>query len=398
MATPEHILVLTYWGLDDPLIQAYTLPYLRIIRKLLPKGSSIHLVTLERTGRRPGRLLEEDIYQYSFPLHPFGLRAMMATVGILSQLKKIVRDKKITTIHTWCTPAGGLGWRLSRKTGLPLILDSYEPHAEPMVENGTWKPGSLAFRILFFLEKKQTLHAKWLIGVTGTMKEYAREKYGYTGNNFLVKPACIDLEKFSPVLRKDPALLKTLGLEGKIVCVYAGKFGGIYLRDEAFTFFRKGFDHWGDNFRVLLLTSTSQQEIDGLCRNAGVDPACVVRKFVPHSEVPLYLGLGDFAFSAIKPVPGKRYCTPIKNGEFWAMGLPVVIPNGISDDSKLIHEMKAGVVLYSLSDQALAEAVNKMGNMLQADKAGMEEKARSLAVKHRNFKIAEDIYRKIYQE
>lgn len=390
--------MLTYWGLEDALVQAYTLPYLRIIRKLLPKGSSIHLVTLERSGRRPGRLLEEDIYHYSFPLHPFGLRAMMATIGTLSRLKKIVRDKKITTIHTWCTPAGGLGWRLSRKTGLPLVLDSFEPHAEAMVETGAWKFDSLAYKILFYLEKKQVHHAKWRIGVVEAMKTYAKEKYGYSGGNFLVKPACIDLERFTPAARKNPGLMKALGLEGKIVCVYAGKFGGLYLREEAFTFFRKGFDHWDDHFRVLLLTSTPQEEIDALCRDAGIDPARVIRKFVPHGEMPAYLGLGDFAFSAFRPVPSRRCCTPIKDGEYWAMGLPVVIPNGISDDSKLIHETKAGVVLYSLSDQALAEAVNKMDNMLQADKAGIEEKARSLAVKHRNFKIAEDIYRKIYQE
>ena len=40
----------------------------------------------------------------------------------------------------------------------------------------------------------------------------------------------------------------------------------------------------------------------------------------------------------VKPVPTKRYCTPVKDGEYWALGLPVIITEGISDDSGIIRE------------------------------------------------------------
>lgn len=52
-------------------------------------------------------------------------------------------------------PAGALGYVLSKFTGSKLIIDSYEPHAESMVENGTWKKSSLKFKILFWLEKNR---------------------------------------------------------------------------------------------------------------------------------------------------------------------------------------------------------------------------------------------------
>ena len=122
---------------------------------------------------------------------------------------------------------------LSKFTGAELVIDSYEPHAESMVENGTWKKDGLAYKILFSLEKKQTQRAKALIGTTAGMKQYALEKYGVEVKNFFVKPACVDLEKFSPS-EKDSKLLKEFGFENKIVCVYAGKLGGIYFKRRSF--------------------------------------------------------------------------------------------------------------------------------------------------------------------
>ena len=40
------------------------------------------------------------------------------------------------------------------QSGIPLVLDSYEPHAEAMVETNAWKKRGIAFRTLFYLEKK----------------------------------------------------------------------------------------------------------------------------------------------------------------------------------------------------------------------------------------------------
>ena len=50
MRDPEHVLVITYWSYADALVQTYTLPYLRIMLGVMPEGSSIHIVTLEKDG------------------------------------------------------------------------------------------------------------------------------------------------------------------------------------------------------------------------------------------------------------------------------------------------------------------------------------------------------------
>jgi len=397
-----NILVITYWSLPDALVQTYTLPYLKIIQKQLRPGSSITLFTLEKDPRLirdrsawADALEVEGIRWVPQRYYAFGLSTLLQLPLTLVSLWSLVRKEKISSIHCWATPAGAIGYLLSQVLRTSLIIDSYEPHAEAMVENGTWRRNGIAFRLLFWLEKLQTRRARFLIAANAGMHQYAIDKYGVKLENLLVKPACVDLKQFDPSTRDD-ALRLELGLNGKRVAVYAGKLGGIYLENEVFAFFKAAFDRWGDGFRVLLLTSHSQSEIDTLCANTGVERSNIITRFVPHAQVARYLSLADFALTPVKPVPTKRYCTPIKDGEYWAMGLPVVITAGISDDSEIILRERIGAVLDSLDEEAYAEALITLESLFAEPKDQLQKRIRDVAIKHRNFSIAEDVYRRVY--
>jgi glycosyltransferase involved in cell wall biosynthesis len=403
---PKNILVITYWSYRDALVQTYTVPYLKLIRKYLPAGSRMFLVTLEQSHLRmtdeelsatTRALGEENTQLVPFSYSKFGLAAILKWLSFLWRLLRLCRRERITHIHAWCTPGGAIGYILSKLTGLPLIIDSYEPHAEAMVENGAWPKGGLAFKILFFLEKLQSKHAAYIIATTNGMKAYAAEKYGATIRRFYVKPACVDLGLFSATDRKNPALLKQYELADKLVCVYAGKIGGIYLDKEIFDFFAVASRYWGERFRVLMLTDASKERVKELAASSGLDPSIIVTKFVAHSEVPRHMGLGDFAINPVKPVPTKRFCTSIKDGEYWAMGLPVVIPPRISDDSELVEEHRIGSVIKEFNPEAYLDSVKEIDAMLKAYScADLYDKVRRVAVEYRNFSIADDIYRDIY--
>ena len=56
MSAAKNILILTQWSFKDPLIQAYTLPHVKIIAKQIPEGSKIYLVTFEQQGLK----MQED--------------------------------------------------------------------------------------------------------------------------------------------------------------------------------------------------------------------------------------------------------------------------------------------------------------------------------------------------
>ena len=63
MRLRKNILVLTQWSYKDPLIQAYTLPYVDIIAAIIPPGSRIYLVTFEQAcNATPDGCTPGDLY------------------------------------------------------------------------------------------------------------------------------------------------------------------------------------------------------------------------------------------------------------------------------------------------------------------------------------------------
>lgn len=402
MMNNDRILVITTWSYPDALIQSHTLPYLKIIHEL-NSGADIFLVTQEKDkAYLQGSLkkkINESLREYAIQFIPqkyyrFGPVKLLTSVFQFFGLLWLIFSKKITHIHCFCTPAGGVGYLLSIVSGRRLILDSYEPHAEAMVENGTWTRKGLAFKILWWLEKKQTQRASQFIAIASGMDLYAQEKYGVHIKNIYTKPCCVDLQKFQFKEEGHREIREKLGWQNKIVCIYAGKFGGIYLEKEVFDFFNVASQYWGDQFRVLLLTPLSKEEVLHYCKRSNVPNSIFYMNKVAFTQMPLYLSAADFGFTPVKPVSSKRYCSPIKDGEYWAIGLPVVITNNISDDSDIIRENDIGAVLETLDADAYVKAVKKIDALLKED--SLRRRIRAVADKYRNYNIAYKIYNHIY--
>lgn len=399
-----NILILTYWGYKEGLIQTYTLPYVRMIRKTIPTGNKIFFFTLEKDTMKvedpqatSQDLLTEGINWLPHQYVPFGGKGMLKWALIIPKLWWLILTKKITHIHCFCTPPGMIGYLLSIFTRRKLVIDSYEPHAESMIENGEWQKEGKAYKLLSKYEKKQSQRAEHFISATEGMRDYARKTYQVDPKSFFVKPACVDLDLFSWNNIKKPALVKELDLNDKVVAVYAGKFGGIYLDHEVFDFLKVAYDFWGEKFRVIILTNHTQEELDAYCEKACVPKNIIIRKFVMHHEVPDYMGLADFALTPVKPIPTKRYCTPIKDGEYWALGLPVVITRDISDDSDIIEKHNAGAVIHSFDTKAYQEAVVKINTLITSkSRKELFDEIRQIAIKYRSMSVAEKIYQEVY--
>lgn len=398
MKPKQNILVVTYWDFNDALIQSYTLPYVKLISQNLTKESKVYLFTLNKSKNISiPDLSEWNIEVIHRNYYPFGLKGAFMWLKTIFFLTRIIVQKKISTIHTWCTPAGGLGYILSIITRKKLILDSFEPHALPMIEGNTWNKNGIAFKVLFKLEKLQLKRASEVICTVEGMIHHSQETYGIKKSRYFTKPACIDFQHFNTECRKNNALIKELQLDDKITCVYAGKFGGLYLEQETFDFFNIAYKFWGEHFRILLLTNHTDEEIQLYMDKAKIPSHVLIKKFIKHAEIPTYIGLADFGICPMKPLPSRRFGTPIKNGEYWAMGLPVVITKNISDDSSIIASNNIGYVLNELNDENYQNAVEKINELLTSnDSSGLFDKIRAIGKKHRSFEIAKTVYEEVY--
>ncbi len=399
-------MVITYWDFNEAHIQANVLPNLKILSNV-SKASAIYLFCLNKKpiSKEEEKGIQKSLDPYRirllwFHYSHFGVKTILKYSWLIPFLCYTVFSKKINQVYAWCTTAGTIGYLVSLFTGRSLILESHEPHAEAMVENGYWKKNNYGYRVLSFFEKKQAQRAKLIIAANKGMREYVKKRYQYSipERFFFAKPACVDLEQFKPEISIRNSIREELRYNtDDVVCLYAGKFGGIYLGREIFDFFKIAYNYWGDKFRILLLTSQDKHYVKTKCIEADLPFDIFHVLFVPHPDVPRYMQAGDFAICPVKPVPTKRYCTPVKDGEYWAIGLPVVITDNISDDSEIIRENEIGAVLKDLSVVSYTEAVNKVNDLLKQDKQELRNKIRSIAIQYRNYSIAEKIYRQLYQ-
>jgi glycosyltransferase involved in cell wall biosynthesis len=357
----------------------------------------VHQGDKEKTIKEIESLRNKGIIILRKSYFKFGIIAVLNWICILILLSKIILKNRIYCIHSLCTPPGVFAYLLAKCWKRKLVLDSYEPHAEAMVENGSWKKDSKAFNILFNYERKMTERADYIIGATKGMKNYAKEKYNVEIKNFFVKPACVDLERFSINKPKEEKLLKELNLEGYKIMLYAGKFGGIYFDQEIFDYIRVASEYFGkDKFRVLILSNISKEDLEEYCRKANLDSSLIVLRFIKHKDIHRYMNLADYAICPVKPIPSKKYCTPIKNGEYWAMGLPVVIPKEISDDSDIIVENNIGYVLQKMDVREYRKSCEIIDKLI--NQSNIAERIQKVAVNYRDFEVARKVYKEIYQD
>lgn len=403
-----NILVLTYWSMNEPLTRSAVLPYFEMIAAARPdENTEFVLFTLEKEryalSQEEGaalklRLSKDHVLWMPRPYYRFGLRAAFSWLRSLVLLRKVIKENHIDSIHAFGSPAGMAAHLLHRFLKIPYVVDSYEPHARSMVENGSWRKNSPVFHLLKYFESKQAKHAKMVIATSEGMKNYCAKEYGHVPRSFFVKPACIDLSRFQGASASNE-LKSDLLITNETVGVYAGKLGGIYLKQETFDLFKACYDVWDGNFIALLLTDATLEEVYPLAEAAKLPLSALRVRFVDHDQVNHYLNLAHFAMNMVNPIPSKRYCTSIKDGEYWASGLPVIIPEGISDDSEIIENNEVGVVLNGFDQHHLLAGAHQMKALLEKNEpAALEAKLRGIVQKYRSYDIARQAYHLVYGE
>lgn len=373
----------------------------------LPTNSFVYYLTLEKPeyAYSPDekqalkeQLTKRRIIWLDYDYHPFGKKMMWQWMKILPRLHRLCRQDQVQLLISFGPVAGSSVYLLHKTTGIPFVVDGYEPHAQSMVENGTWAPNSLSFKLLSRFEKWQTESTFAVLATSNRMDEYAMDTYGCMPKRFYVKRAAVDLEQFQ-LAEKPRALMERYGLDGKVTLVYAGKFGGIYLETEVFDFIQQCVQYWGDRFKALLMTDTPRTKVEDYCNASGVDPSVVISFLAKHEDVPDHLLLGDFAINPVKPVPSKRYCTSVKDGEYWACGLPVVIPHDIADDSEIIQDKGIGAVLDGFTQTDYQKAIQKIDAIIHSnDLPKTKQRIRETAATYRSFEIADEVYREILSD
>lgn len=400
----QNILFLSSWSYREPLVHSYLLPNVRIIRKIIPSDCKIFVQTSEKEELKFDKstaeeirnaLKDEGIEWLAMPYKRFGFGAIIGYVIQIFKLCLFVQKNEINVLHPFAPAAGTTALFLRFFTRKKLVIDSWEPHADSMVETGVWRRNSFAYKILKWSEKKQTQHADVFIAASRRMPQYAQENFGNFSGRVLFRPACVDTAVFKRNENFRKSIREKNGWENKVVCACVSKLGGLYLKEDVFRFFHAGKLVFGARFHALLLSEHNEEEVRKMASAAGLNAEFFTHTHAKFEEVPSWLSACDFAFNPQQPVPSKRYGTPVKDGEYWAMGLPIVILPDISDDSEIVKSENAGVILQSLSDDDMILAMKNTHRLLE-ENPHVHSHIREIAIKYRSYDIATKTYQDIY--
>ena len=396
-----NLLFLSYWGLEDPLTISTVFPHLRLLQQL-PAVKKILLVTIERGvgANRELRLapgFATDKITFS-PLRsrqnqPLLLNKIDDFVRFPNELIKLVQLHSIEVMIGRGAPAGALAYLVWKKTQTPFLVESFEPHADYMLESGVWKAYDPRYLFQRYWEKKQKQLA---VGLMPVAENYRRKlmQEGVAAQNIVTVPCSVNVAdfKYEPARRHQVRMRLDIATNAP-VGIYVGKFGDIYYDAEAFDLFRDAAAHFGPHFRLLILTPNPEAEVRAKLAKVGFTAEQVFVTKAAHAEVPGYLSAADFAFATIKPAECRRFCSPIKVGEYWAAGLPVLLTEGVGDDSDIIKQEGGGAIFNLDEPTTVPAALKQIALMLQ--QPNYRDAIQALAVRHRTVARAAEAYQQL---
>jgi len=241
-----------------------------------------------------------------------------------------------------------------------------------------------------YWEAQQKKYAFMILPVANNYKDQLK-KETVSSEKLFVQPCDVNLKKFdiNPVSGKK--IRDQLKIDkNAIVGIYVGKFGDIYWDKEAFQLFNKTSQYFGKQFHLLIVSPADTRSISENLKKVNFphNQSTIIK--ASYYQIPDYLNAADFAFALYRPGHLKKYLSPIKVGEYWACGLPVIIPDGIGDDSQILKKTGLGVVIKDI--EHLKKYFHQLDVLIKDNK---KEEIRQMAVKYRNPDIVKKAYEKL---
>lgn len=383
MARRLRSLYVSYLGLDDPLVHTQVVAYLA---GLAQRGHVVHLLSFE-TGpltRARRRALRREMAAREISWH--GLRyhkrpSLPATVfdvlcgAVYSAF--LIRRHRLDAFHARSHVPAAMALLARPLARFRLIFDVRGLMAEEFEDAGRWTRGSAPFRLAKWVERLALARAAGIVVLTERVRKHL---FGDVRDaRVQVIPCCADLEQIDAQRADRERVRKQLGVHGRAVLIYVGKFTGWYMEREMVEFFASAREDI-PGLHFLILTQADHEVVEAEFRRLGIgeDERTIMR--VAPARVGAYLAAADAAISFIRPSFSKISSSPTKIGEYLGAGLPVVCGAGVGDVDALLADYGIGVVVDSFDalslERAGAELAAVMANADHAERGRLAARER----------------------
>ncbi len=351
----ECVVVVCSHGINDPLVSLLMLRYAMRLQEEDP-GTPMLFFTEEPEGTAspPQSVLDDMVargirwqpLKYHVQGRQFMQRMRNMVLFCVKSLWFARRSRKKTVV-AFLSMSGSYASVLRSLGFHRFVLVSFEPHSRYMVELGVWHEASLKYRVAAWFERRQLQNADVIVAPT----EAAVDLIAHSGSRARVVHQGVTVDVRANARRADKrhALRNTLHLGDRVVLVYAGKFNGLYYSEAEYVRFMEAT--CGMDVRVHHLVITFPEH-GGLIKegmaNKGLEGRCTVLGPMDSDLLTDHLSVADIGVIAVPPTPSQVFRTPVKSALYWAAGLPIIVPEGISDDWRLTRDRGVGLVVPDL--------------------------------------------------
>lgn len=388
-SSPGLVVFCTH-GINDPLVSSLILEYM--IR--LQKGNSdreILLFTEESSGFRIEESQQLRLKAMRIEWIPLYYdvkgRQWFQKLAILHAIWG--RCRKFKRNHTDLWLVGFLAFGGAYASVLSWIgmgrcaTVCFEPHSRYMVELGVWGRHSLKSIVMSFLERLQMRRSDLLIVPTEAGLQLALSQHA--SGKVVNQAITIDVESslFDRAGRMN--FRSRFNVVNNTVLAYVGKFSGIYYSHQEYLAFIERAMDVGPDLRFLIIASISDLETIRCSEAYGrVSDRLILHPPVPSNELHKVLSGADFGVIAVPPKPSQAYRTPVKTAHYWAAGLPLIVPKGVSDDWKIAEARRVGIVTGDLPEIDAGALIDQLDEYRREDAEEVRKRCISAAFEYRD--------------
>ena len=117
---------------------------------------------------------------------------------------------------------------------------------------------------------------------------------------------------------------------------------------------------------------------------------------VSYEQVNDYLNAADLALSFWSSGPWSFACSPIKHGEYWACGLPLLMPPGVGDEAQWLETERAGSIASFSDPSSVAAAVQRLKSILA--ESDHRQRIRTIALRERGPEPLRQVYSQLLDQ
>ena len=225
------------------------------------------------------------------------------------------------------------GWLMNR--GVHLVFDADGLPIEERVDYASLNPNGLRYRLLKNAETKIIRNASKVLTRSHRAVFFLMRKNVKSEKKYVVVSNGRDKVFFHRDIKGRARVRNEFGLgKDSKLWIYSGTLGPQYMVEEMLLLFRE-YQCQNPNSQFLLLTKNSEY-LHGKIPETMVGSIKI--RAAEFKDLPAYLSAADVALCLRKEAPSLAGVAPIKLGEYFMMGLPVIASPGIGDCASVLTD------------------------------------------------------------